>query len=210
MNLHDISPLIRPANIGDRDELRYMQALAMRVLGRPHYAQEQIEGFLSHIGTMDDFVLSEGTYYVAEIGGSLVASGGWSRRTPRYANVAAGDGAEHSEAAVPTIRSVFVHSDWARRGLARRLMGLAEAEARRAGYRHITLTATLSGAPVYRALGYEATGQMSLSLPGGLEMPLVPMRKPLVAPAQPPLMAASSGAPSGGSTTIRRPAPAPS
>jgi hypothetical protein len=81
------TPVMRAAGPKDRLELLSMQALSMRVLGSGYYTAAQIEAFLAHVGTMDDFLLHEGTYYVVEEDGVIAASGGWSRRRPNYANV---------------------------------------------------------------------------------------------------------------------------
>lgn len=171
---------IRRVSPGDGATLRRMQESSFRTLGAGFYTSEQIEAFLTHIGTMDDFLFHEGTYHVLTHGEAIVASGGWSRRTPRYAAVA-GEAEAGSGAAAPKIRSVYVHPAYARRGLASRLVRHAEAEAIRAGHGEIELTATLSGVPLYIALGYETTGSIALDL-GGVTIRGIAMRKRLAAP----------------------------
>jgi GNAT superfamily N-acetyltransferase len=108
-----------------------------------------------------------------------VASGGWSRLRPNYANATRPAGLPAAEPTVPKIRSVFVHPAFARRGLATRLMDLAEGEARAAGFRTIELTATLSGVPLYLSRGYEETGRIAIPLPSGHRFIGVTMRKGL-------------------------------
>ena len=49
-------PVIRRARIGDRERLRRMQARAFRILGRGDYTDAEIDAFLTHLGTMDDFM----------------------------------------------------------------------------------------------------------------------------------------------------------
>jgi GNAT superfamily N-acetyltransferase len=169
-------PVIRRARIGDRERLRRMQQHSLRVLGRGDYTDAEIDAFLAHAGTMDDFLLQEGTYYLVEIDGCLAASGGWSRRGPHM-------GKSHPHALeaplVPWIRSLFVDPRYARRGLARRLMELAEREASFAGYRQFQLSASLTGVPLYQSLGYAETGRADVELPDGLSFRLVTMRKTL-------------------------------
>ncbi|MGD9509138.1 MAG: GNAT family N-acetyltransferase [Geminicoccaceae bacterium] len=155
-----------------------MQVLAMRVLGAAFYSEAQIAGLLAHVDTMDDYLLEESTYYVAESGGIIVASGGWSGRRPGYELVGS-EAADAEHPARATIRSVFVHPAWAGRGLARRLVTQAEAQARSAGHREMRLTATLAGEPLYRRLGYIATRRATLRFPHGGEAEVVPMRKTL-------------------------------
>jgi GNAT superfamily N-acetyltransferase len=171
---------IRPATLADRDSLRAMQTLALCVLGAGFYSPEEIEGFVHHVGTMDDFLLHERTYYVATRGGEILASGGWSRLRPNYSN-ATGPAGLAAGITVPKIRSVFVHPAFARRGLATRLMERAEGEARAAGFEAIELTATLSGVPLYLSRGYEETGRIALPLPGRFKFRAVTMHKRLAA-----------------------------
>jgi GNAT superfamily N-acetyltransferase len=170
---------IRRAMPRERGELRRLQALSLRELGRGHYTERQIESFIAHIGTMDDFLLHEGTYYVVQIGDGIAACGGWSRRIPNYANFTADHGQPIS--AVPKIRSVYVHPAHARRGQGRRLVEHAEAEAVDLGYTEMELTATLPGVPLYRALGYEGTTTFPVELPDGQWFAAMAMRKALPA-----------------------------
>jgi GNAT superfamily N-acetyltransferase len=172
-------PFVRQSRPEDGPEVRSMQSLSVRVLGAGYYTGEQIEAFLCHVGTMDDFLLHEGTYYVAVEDGIIVASGGWSRRSPNYANVTGPAG--HAGSSAPKIRSVFVHPAWARRGLARHLVELSEAEMRMAGHYEGELTAMLAGVPLYETLGYQVTTHLTVALPNGTELPLVPMSKLLTA-----------------------------
>ena len=167
--------VVRPARIRDREPLREMQALSFRVLGVGFYSSAQIESFLTHLGSLDEFLLVEGTYYVAEVAGSIVASGGWSLRVPSYCRKL---GANSPPS--PKIRSVYVHPMWARRGLAHHLVVRAEAEACAAGYSEITLAATLSGKALYTKLGFEAGEDIILALPDLPGMRLVSMRKKLI------------------------------
>jgi GNAT superfamily N-acetyltransferase len=166
--------IVRPARICDREPLREMQALAFRVLGAGFYTSAQIESFLTHLGSLDDFLLVEGTYYVAEVAGLIVASGGWSLRVPNYCREIGADGSPS-----PKIRSVYVHPMWARRGLAHHLVLRAEAEACAAGHGEITLAATLSGMSLYTKLAFEAGEDIILALPDLPGMQLVSMRKKL-------------------------------
>ena len=66
--------LIRLAGPADRDELRSMQAKSFRELGAACYERNVIEAFISAIGTMDDSLLEQGTYYAAVAGGAIVGA----------------------------------------------------------------------------------------------------------------------------------------
>jgi hypothetical protein len=58
-------------------------------------------------------------------------------------------------------------------------MEIAEREAAFVGYRQFQLTATITGVPFYRSLGYSELGTGDVALPGGLRFRLVTMRKTL-------------------------------
>lgn len=170
---------IRLAGPADRSELRAMQAQSFRELGASVYDPRVIEAFIGAIGTMDDSLLEQGTYYVAVAGGRIVGSGGWSDRTPGYAahTVSIGDTAQPAKA---TVRSIFVHPEWARRGIASTVMSRIEEEIATAGFATASLMATLSGVPLYERLGYRSDAPVELGLPQGLTFTGVAMMKELI------------------------------
>ena len=61
----------------------------------------------------------------AESGDQVVGCGGWTLRSPGYARAAAND-AVNDDAKAPVVRSLFVHPQFARQGIARRIMTLIE------------------------------------------------------------------------------------
>jgi GNAT superfamily N-acetyltransferase len=169
-------PLIRAATRADRDALRALQETAMRELARPYYDADVIEGFIRHIGTMDDVLIDDGTYFAAFVDGTLAGCGGWTARMPGYMTHAASD-ALFPLRPTATVRSVFVHPSFARRGLARRIMARVEAEIAKAGYDRAGLAATLSGLPLYRRIGYRSAEPVVLRMPEGLALITVRMHK---------------------------------
>lgn len=169
---------IRFASRRDRGALLAMQAESLRTLGAAYYEDDVIEAFIENPGTMDVSLLDERNYFVALIGDEMVGCGGWTRRTPGYAaRMAAAENSADSEAA--TVRSVYVHPRWARRGIARSLMKAIECDIRAAGFEQTALVATLSGIPLYRRLGYRCDQPVSLSLPGARTFVGLAMRKAL-------------------------------
>jgi GNAT superfamily N-acetyltransferase len=129
-----------------------MQEHSMWVLGSDFYEAGEIAGFLTEFGTMDDAVVHEGHYFVAEgHRGAIVGSGGWTRKRAGYAD-ALGTG-RHTEDG-PSVRSVFVDPAATRRGIASAIMGRVEQDAIEHGVPALHLTATLSGVPLYARLGY--------------------------------------------------------
>jgi GNAT superfamily N-acetyltransferase len=156
---------IRRSQPSECGELRAVQEASMRELGRTCYDESVIEAFLAHVGTLDATLIEDGTFFSARIGRVLVATGGWTYRTPSYARLVVG-GSEHGSRPGVTIRSIFVHPAWARRGIARRMMSWVEDDIRAAGHESVGLTATLVGIPFYRSLGYRGEDPSILRLPG--------------------------------------------
>jgi GNAT superfamily N-acetyltransferase len=74
------------------------------------------------------------------------------------------------------IRAFFVHPDWARRGIGRRLLGLSEQGARAAGFKRLEIAATLPGIPLYEASGYAVVERADVLLPNGECLPIARMR----------------------------------
>lgn len=171
------SILTRAAEPADAAALRAMQALSFRVLGAGAYAPEVIEAYLAEVGTLDEHLLQDGRYRVAVHAGAIVGCGGWSTRPAGYSGRAAGPGGAGFAGA--TVRAVYVHPDWARRGIARRIMAETESAMAAAGFRHAGLLATLSGFAFYRRLGYADGASVALRLGGGLTLEVVAMRKAL-------------------------------
>ena len=89
---------------------------------------------MRYVAAVDRVLIEDGTYFVADAGGQLVACGGWSRRDKLYTGAeAAGEDARLLDPTTEParIRAMFVRSDWTRRGrssassrLARRRRGL--------------------------------------------------------------------------------------
>jgi GNAT superfamily N-acetyltransferase len=144
-----------------------MQAHSYRTLGAPYYDDDVIEAFIGGVGTMDDTLLDDGTYFAAILEGRIVGCGGWSWRTPAY-TARMTNAAPTPSATKANVRSVYVHPDFARRGIAREIMTAIEAEITAAGFAAASLTATLSGIPLYRRLGYRGGEPVSLALGNSL------------------------------------------
>lgn len=153
---------IRHARPADIPAIRAMQERSMWILGGLFYSDDEVAGFLTQYGTMDDAVVAEGHFFVAENhAGKILGSGGWTRRRPGYA---IGLGKSPEAEALPTVRSVFVEPAAARRGVASSIMARVERDAIDHGVRELALTATLSGAALYERLGYLAQKRERLAL----------------------------------------------
>ena len=169
---------VRVATDADVPALRALIAASVRGLSAGYYTPEQAEGALVHVFGPDTQLIADGTYYVVEAEGALVAAGGWSRRRTLYGGDQTKSGADPllDPAAEPArIRAFFVHPAWARRGLGRLLFERCLAAARGAGFRELTLVATLPGVPLYTALGFVAGESFAVPMADGLELPVVRM-----------------------------------
>jgi hypothetical protein len=92
------------------------------------YDERQTASAAEHIAHIDMRLVEDGTYFVHEAGGEVVACGGWSRRAKLYT----GDGDEDDRLLDPAreparVRAMFVRGDWTRRGLGR-AFGFREVE----------------------------------------------------------------------------------
>ena len=113
-------------------------------------------------------LIDDGTYFVHEAHGDIVACGGWSRRNRLFAGL--GDAGDDDRLLNPAteparVRAMFVRSDWTRRGLGRAILEACERAARAEGFTRLALMATLPGEPLYRAYGFRATEQVMITAP---------------------------------------------
>jgi GNAT superfamily N-acetyltransferase len=178
----------RRAEAGDIPAIAALIPLSVRGLQVPYYSEAQREAALGDVFAVDRQLIRDGTYFVVEDAGRMVACGGWSRRQ----SLCGGDHGRPGEdppldpAREPArIRAFFVHPDWARRGIGRALIAACEDAIRAAGFRSITLSATLAGEPLYAALGYAAGARTEVALAGGLTLGVVAMGKALSGAVEP-------------------------
>jgi GNAT superfamily N-acetyltransferase len=172
---------IRQAKLDDVAALQPLISASVRGLSQGYYSKQQIESALINIFGVDTQLIDDGTYYVAEAGERLVGCGGWSRRKTLFG----GDQAKGSEVdsllnpeiEPARIRAFFIHPEWARLGIGRRIIEVCEQAAQRAGFKMFELVATLPGEPMYKACGYEVTEQFDIALPEGAWLPVARMRK---------------------------------
>ncbi len=172
--------LLRPAEGSDVLALTELIRLSVHGLQVGDYGFEHREAALGPVFGVDERLIADGTYFVATVGGKLIAAGGWSCRPARFGGHVGRRCGESEAKLDPTrdaarIRAFFVHPDWARRGLGRALLRRCETELRAAGFRSTEIVATLAGERLYAAAGYRVTAHSAVALPGGLELPVVHM-----------------------------------
>jgi GNAT superfamily N-acetyltransferase len=175
----------RVATLADVPELQTLIAASARGLSTGFYSPAQIGAAIVHVFGVDTQLIADGTYYIIDADGSPVAAGGWSgRRTLYGGDQMKGDTDPLLDPATEAarIRAFFVHPDWARRGLGRRLYLACGRAAWGAGFREFELLATKPGVPLYGALGFAAVDNVSVNLPGNVELPCVRMRRAIEKP----------------------------
>jgi len=75
------------------------------------------------------------------------------------------------------IRAIFVHPDWARRGLGTLLLETCENAAKSAGFTKIRNGLTFTGVPLYKLRGYQVIEPIAVPLPNGESLPVIRMAK---------------------------------
>jgi len=173
---------LRPALLTEVPALNALIRASATKLSHGYYSSPQIESLLTYVFGVDTQLILDGTYFVIERQGALLACGGWSGRRTLFGGDHAKDGSDLaldpvSDAA--RIRAFFVHPASARQGLGRRLLQYCEAAARTAGFRRSELMATLPGEPLYRALGYQPLESVMYKLPDGQSVAFVRMGRSL-------------------------------
>jgi GNAT superfamily N-acetyltransferase len=175
-------PDLRLARLDEADAIDALMKASTRDLFPRWYDEAQTAASVEYIASVDRALLADGTYFVAEHDGELVACGGWSRRNKMYTG--SGDGTADARLLDPAseparVRAMFVRSDWTRRGLGRRILEACEAAARAEGFQRMALVATLPGRPLYEAYGFRPTGDETVRMPNGVELAAVPMELPI-------------------------------
>ncbi len=170
----------RLATLADIPALEELIPLSARRLQTEHYTAEQIEGAIGTVFGVDSQLIRDETYFVAENDARIVGCGGWSKRQTLYGGDRAKTAPDplRDPATEPAmIRAFFVHPDYARRGIGRRIMELSEGGAATAGFKTIEIVATLPGVPLYATFDYNGLERFDIKLPNGATMPVERLRK---------------------------------
>jgi GNAT superfamily N-acetyltransferase len=174
------APTLRTATLADAEAVEALMKESARALFPLVYDERQAASAVAFVAQADPLLLRDGTYFVLESDDEMVGCGGWSRRDRMHTG--SGDSDDDARPLDPAteparVRAMFVRADWTRRGLGRRILEECEAAARREGFSRTVLNATLAGLPLYEAYGFVATGDLSVTMPDGVEIPCVAMEK---------------------------------
>jgi GNAT superfamily N-acetyltransferase len=179
---------LRVATSGDVLELKRLIEQSVRRLQAGDYTSAQIEGALGHALGLDTQLVADGTYFVAELTDALgaariVGCGGWSRRKTLFGS----DGGPNRQGEfldpktdAAKIRAIFVHPDFARRGLGTLILKHCEDAAASAGFTRLEMGSTLTGIPLYKLKGYVERELIQVPLPNGEFLPVMKMSKDLL------------------------------
>ncbi len=148
------------------------------------YSPTQIEGALGTVLGLDTRLISDRTYLVAESAdGQIAGCGGWSMRKTLFGSDH-GPGREDTflDPAVDAarIRAIFVHPDWARRGIGSLILKSCEDAAVAAGFRKFEMGSTLTGIALYKLKGYQELEMVQVPLRNGEHLPVLRMAKQLL------------------------------
>jgi GNAT superfamily N-acetyltransferase len=180
---HNPDLVLRLATRTDVPALATLIDRSARTLCAQAYNERQMRSWMTHAFFVDESLIDDGTYCVAEVEGQIVGAGGWSWRKRLFQGQAGSSaGAGEDDVANPStdparIRMFFIDPDWTRRGIGRRILKFCEAQAIDAGFRRFELMATLTGEPLYAACGYAALERADLRLPDGVMVEGVRMSK---------------------------------
>jgi GNAT superfamily N-acetyltransferase len=175
-------PVLRVATLADADRIEVLMKESAAAIFPRWYDEQGAASAVEHVAVVDRMLLEDGTYFVLEAGGEIVACGGWSRRDRLYTG--SGDGGDDARLLDPAteparVRAMFVRDDWTRRGLGRRIIDACEEAARREGFGRMALSATLPGVPLYQACGFEPLEEVDTVLVDGVRLRCVTMEKPI-------------------------------
>ena len=120
-----ITPVLRLARVDEADTVDALMKASTRDLFPHFYNATQIASAVRYVASVDRTLIEDGTYFVLEMDGELVACGGWSRRNKLYTG--SGEAAEDTRLLEPLVepahvRAMFTRVDWTRRGLGTRIV----------------------------------------------------------------------------------------
>jgi GNAT superfamily N-acetyltransferase len=174
-----VTPVQRLAVPGDAGAIAELMRVSVVELFPAYYDERQTASAAVHIAALDLALIEDGTYYVHEVAGEIVACGGWSRRNKLYNGTDAGADARLLDPATEParIRAMFVRADWTRRGLGRAILTACVDAARAEGFTQLALMATLPGVPLYKSFGFTELGAEKLTMPDGVVLDGVAMQR---------------------------------
>ena len=171
---------VRLATAADIGALEQLIERSARGLSDGFYTPAQLDAVVTEVFGVDSQLIADGSYFVLEQDGVLLACGGWGMRSTGCGgdkHKGAPERLLDPAAESANIRAFFVDPACARRGLGSLLMARCEQAARAAGFNSLQLIATMPGVPLYRKLGFTLVEQYDLAL--AVPVPVALMRRQL-------------------------------
>jgi GNAT superfamily N-acetyltransferase len=171
-------PVLRVSTDADLDAIAEVMRASVLGLFPLFYDDRQTASAAVHIAHVDPTLVADGTYFVHDVGGEIVACGGWSRRGRLFMGSGDQEGDDRlldpgTEAA--HIRAMFVHPDWTRRGLGRAILEAGCHAARSEGFQRLDLMAMLPGVALYRSFGFREIEPSVFTMPDGVSIDAIVM-----------------------------------
>lgn len=175
--------IIRVALSSEIQAVNDLIAASARLLCKQDYSPDVIESAIAYVFGVDTLLVEDKTYYVIEDQGKLIACGGWSKRKTLFGgnqfNIRDNSFLD-PEKDPAKIRAFFVHPNYARQGLGKKLLNHCEEEAKKNGFSKVEMMATLTGAKLYQTQGYVTLTPEDYKLPNGCMLKFIRMRKEML------------------------------
>jgi len=178
--MSNADPVLRVATAADLDAIADVMRASVLELFPNFYDERQVASAAVHIAHIDPTIVADGTYFVHDAGGEIVACGGWSRRGRLY--MGSGEQSSDDRLLDPAmeaahIRAMFVRADWTRRGMGRAFLVASHDAARAEGFQRLDLMATLPGVALYLAFGFREVERTVITMPDGVATEAVMMER---------------------------------
>lgn len=161
---------VRAATGADVPSVDTLLARAYPRLLKADYAPSMMVLALPLISRAKPALVTCGTYYVVEQDGAIIGAGGWTRAAP---------GRGVARPGVGNIRHVVTDDRQVRRGVGRALMAHILTQAKAAGVGRLDCLSTLTARPYYQAMGFVASGPVTVPLADGIDFPAIAMWREL-------------------------------
>jgi predicted N-acetyltransferase YhbS len=170
---NDLPPfIVRTATPADVLSIDGLIAASYGALMRPVYHDDILARALPRLMRTAPSLLTGGSYFVADAGGVLLGAGGWSQATPFGGVGPATNGHMRRVAVLPSV---------IRSGVGSLIVDHALAHAQTQGVESMFCLSTLAAEDFYIAKGFDATGEVELTLEPGLYLPAIQMQRSLSA-----------------------------
>ena len=180
---HDAdTPRVRLARLDEAEAIDRLMKDSIGGIFPLFYDEEQMVSSMRYISAVDRMLVEDGTNFVIEEDGELIACGGWSRRNKLYTG--SGAGSDDVRLLDPTseparVRAMFARPDRTRRGLGTRILEACEAAARAEGFTTLALMATMPGLQLYERYGFCVLDWTDIPMPDGVTIAGASMTRPI-------------------------------